>query len=345
MTGLDSYKKQYEQLARHMEAGRPLQEEQWLNSFTFFSANIHHFLPLLPYAQHLPMYGRLRFHQWLNGLDAQFFADTYPLEIKGWEPYERRIRQEPGIICTYHFGAYQLINYLLVKARIPYVLLVGGEVTAQWQHLYPTLQEQLREAERAGRFLLLNASENRSLRRVKQLTEEGYHLLLYVDGMEGLEGQGSLEQLPFLGQHIAVPRGAAHLSHWLQRPLYPFVALRRGWAVELLAAPAICPPPGMDRRAYTGAAMGKLYDLLVPYLLHWPEQWTNWPQLHRLMRDGPLIGGERWYSATAEGLTDAATHGIYRVRDACFLLRKADYRSFRLSRADFDALYQAWYTS
>lgn len=345
MFDLYTYKKKYRALSKEAENLGNL-EGELLNTFTFLSANVYNFLPLLPYPQHFPMFRRFRFHQWLNGLDARFFKGKYPLKVNGWLSFQQRLLSKPGIICAYHFGSYQLINYLLINAKIPYALLVGPEVKQRWEEIYPSLVNALREAELKGRFVVLNASDKMMLRKVKILMEKGYHLLLYVDGLEGLnERQHQVsESIAFLGQHVKVPRGAAYLSHWLHVPLYPFLALRKAWTIELMQGDPIFPGITKDRDAYIAAAMTKLFSFLAPYLLHWPEQWTNWPQLHKMLLNPPFIGGERWFNVDAECDTDAAAYGVYQVEDACFLLRKEDYRSFRLTPTDFDKLYRVWHS-
>jgi lauroyl/myristoyl acyltransferase len=344
MFDLYTYKKKHKTLTREM-AKIALHDEESLNTFTFLSANVYNFLPLLPYPQHFDMFKRFRFHQWLNGLDAQFFKGKYPLKVTGWMAFEQCLRTKPGIICAYHFGSYQLINYLLIKSKMPYVLMVGPDVKERWEKLYPALLSALENAELNGRFLLLNAGDKMALRKVKGLMEKGYHLLLYVDGLEGLDEQKAeaSARISFLGQRIKVPRGAAYLSHWLQVPLYPFLALRNAWRIELIKGDTIFPEVAMDRNSFIETATAKLFSFLAPYLLHWPEQWTNWPQLHRMLLDPPFIGGERWLHVDAERETDAVSYGVYRTEDAYFLLRKKDYQSFRLTPPDFDKLYNQWH--
>lgn len=345
MFELYTYKKKYKELMRQTDTNMDELDGQLLNTFTFLSANVYNFLPLVPYKQHFPMFKRFRFQQWLNGLDALFFDGKYPLKVKGWTAYEQRIREVPGIICAYHFGAYQLINYLLIKAKIPYVLMVGEDVKERWEKLYPTLLAELQEAEQKGRFLLLSANNTMALRQIKELMKSGYHLLLYVDGLEGLDEQqiDNLERTAFLGQHIHVPRGAAHLSHWLQVPLYPFLTLRNAWTIELIQGDIMQAGPGVVKAEYTAAVINKLFSFLMPYVMHWPEQWTNWPQLHRLLPATAFIQGERWCCVETENLTDAAAYGVYKVENDCFLLRKKDCKSFRLTQSDFDKLYQMWH--
>src|SRR5690554_5135578 len=93
----------------------PMLNNEAVNSFAFLSANLGHFLPMLSYEMHIDIFRQFQLQHWLNAKDVAFFKEEYPLRITGWRAVLTEMQTQPGIICTYHFGAYQLINYLLVK--------------------------------------------------------------------------------------------------------------------------------------------------------------------------------------------------------------------------------------
>lgn len=342
-------KKEYLQKAAraqaHFCAQTDLGNLPTLNTFTFLSANIGHFLPMLDSSTHLQIFQHYRYHKWLNGLDVACFADRYPLRVYGWPSFRRQIALRTGIICTYHFGAYQLINYLLIHAKIPYALLVAGHVKDTWAKRYPGLLEALEQARATGKFSLLDANDRGDLRKMYALAKAGYYLLIYVDGFEGMVAgrQGAAHSVPLLGQEVLVPMGAAQLSHTMRLPIYPVLALRRSGSIALKSFAALMPDSMDDRNTYTAMVMNRLYSTLSPFLMHWPEQWSNWPYLHNLASAESPLQGQLWPTLCGSPPTEQDRYGIYGLEDRRYLLRKADMQAFPLAAEQFSTLLHSWY--
>lgn len=337
------YKEQAEALYREAETALNAREFEPLNTYTFLSANLSNFVPTMPHEQHWALFEQYRMAQVLNGLDTACFEANYPLAIVGWDAYLRKLRERPGIICTYHFGAYQLINYLLIKNRIPFALLVAGEVKTRWSKRFPHLLSELNVAAENGLFVLLDANDSSSLRKMYKLTASGFRLLIYTDGLEGskTEKDEQLQPISFLGQRIVVPKGVAQLSYTLDLPIDPLLALRREEYIELVSGKTIQPSRNVEKHTYVRETMRNLYSFLEPYLHHWPEQWTNWPLLHRLLSERTeLLSARDWQNSPPH---DDTAYGIYSLGDQYFLLRKHDYVSFPLEQKEFDVLFDSWY--
>jgi|GEM_PF-4157563 len=337
------YKKQARALYREAEIQLSARGAEPLNTYTFLSANLSNFVPTMPHEQHWSLFEQYRMAQVLNGLDTTYFEEKYPLPVVGWDIYLRKLRERPGIISTYHFGAYQLINYLLIKNRIPFALLVAGEVKTRWSKRFPHLLSELSVAEEAGLFVLLDANDSSSLRKMYELTASGFRLLIYIDGLEGLKNakKDHLQLVSFLGQRIAVPKGVAQLSYTLGLPIDPLLALRHKEHIELVSGTTIQPSGNVEKRRYVQETVRNLFSFLEPYLHHWPEQWTNWPDVHRTLPEATgLLGARDWQDNPPN---DDTAYGIYSLADQYFLLRKHDYVSFRLEKKEFDVLFDSWY--
>lgn len=313
--------------------------------YTFLSANLGHFLPMIDVKRHQCLYKEYLYHNWLHGLDVTYYAKYFPLTIYGWQNTLERLAKGNGIICTYHFGAYQLINYLLIKSKIPYALLVAGHVRETWATRYPGLLAELDEAEANGRFVLLDANDRASLRQLYRLSEQGFYTLIYVDGLEGIPQQDklSLQRVPLLGQEIKVPWGAAQLSFSLGLPIYPVLTLRQRRSIQMHSFDTIDPKGVTDRKRYAASTMQQLYADLSPFLIHWPEQWANWPYLHHVYFGRKLKRGTLWGNAMPSALLQQQFYGIYESEGACYLLRKEDMRAYPIDRNDYNMIFQSWY--
>src|SRR3546814_14815661 len=107
----NQYRRQYERLASQTDRLDPEASSTMQSLYTFFSANLLHYLPTIPEDQHLRYFRLCCRYQKLNLLDQQFFGPDFPLEIRGWDSdWAAGIRRQPGIICTMHSGSYRLLT-------------------------------------------------------------------------------------------------------------------------------------------------------------------------------------------------------------------------------------------
>lgn len=311
-----------------------------LNSYTMVSANLFNFLPHVAPHRHLSFYQQYKGQQYLNGNDIRLFEGDYPLPIDGLQDFLERVIQQRGIIATYHFGPFQLINYILMNARVPYVLLVGPQSISEWQYRYPALMERMKEATKNNRFQLLDAQEPSALRRMYRLVDEGYHLLLYIDGMEGIDQAVSERnvEVSYLGQEIRVAKGAAALASYFQRPIHP-VLLRRGTdRIVIEMDQPIYAEQFKDRNTFIQRASDRLFAFLGRFVMHWPEQWTNWNMLHRFLAKEKPIGNE----AFLESLELQERYGLLQLEASAYLLDKSSYKLYPMAVDEFNVLKSDW---
>lgn len=306
-----------------------------LNNFTLMSANLINFLPMLDVKQHRSFFNDFIQRKVQNGLDLILFKEGYPNEIIGRDCFVKQIRSTQGILATYHFGPFQLINYLLVREEIPYILLVSGQVIEDWRINHPELLSYLESVRNEERFFLIDADDPRSLRLLYSLLHKGFNLLIYTDGIVGINEANAdkLSHIDFLGQQIFVPRGTAMLSKRFNLPIFPCLFIRQKDYVELQLGESIFPADFNDLSLYTQIVAERLFSFLSKYVMHWPDQWTNWSMLHRfLLRKAPIgnIGEvkddfERYY-------------GLYVMDNNTYLLEKQTYKLFPMERNDFEIL-------
>lgn len=315
-----------------------------INAYAYFSANLKHFMPLLDWDSHRQLYRQFRENNALNALDVLFMDGEFPLPISGWEHLRDKLLNQHGIICTFHFGAYQLINYLLLRDKIKFALLVGDDVRSTWDSRYPNLMKQMQLGEKEGRFRLLNAGKAAALKDIHRLVQAGYQLVIYADGLTGTASAKNLMEIPFLGQHIYVPGGAAALAHRLQCPIYSLLALRKEGEIALRSRDAISAPVGVPRTDFVRTATTALFGFLSAFLMHAPQQWTVWTQLQRLLLPGrgliyvdELHDDPRHLDRQQYGLIHQDTdEGKY------FLLDKRNYHLYGLQQKEYMDLFNEW---
>src|SRR5690606_21186365 len=73
------------------------------NEFTFFSANLEHFLPLVPLCQHIQLFRKSLSYHRLSALDLEFGTTGFLPRVTGWnDDWVNRLRERPGIIASAH---------------------------------------------------------------------------------------------------------------------------------------------------------------------------------------------------------------------------------------------------
>jgi len=204
----------------------------------------------------------------------------------------------------------------------------------------------LQQAEATGRFVMLEANSRSSLRQMYKLSKAGFCLVIYPDDLDSTQERGGekSEELSFLGQQVALPGDAAYIAHSLQMPLYPILALRQPTSVGVYAHPAIQPARHIDKSVFAASAMAQLYGWLDLFLMHWPEQWENWPYLHHIHIKKQPFFGSLWQSGIESDKLDPENYGMYVRGEARFLLRKRDMCSVSIDQLVFERLFEEWYS-
>lgn len=311
------YQNQYNQLAREMERLDPDANGLLQSLFTFFSANLLHFLPTLSVDDHQRLFKACCLYQKLNKLDQQFFGQDFPLQIRGWDAeWVGQVRRTPGIICTMHAGSYRLINYLLAIEGVPHALLTASAFKREQEQTLRQLYPRLGVHPEA--VPIIDAERSSAPRNIVRLIKQGYSVVVYVDGDTGstLADPSKLVQVPFLGQHILARRGVARMAHWANAPIYPIFNFREGKDVISLFRGKTLFPQGHSAKAFEGIAIPYIYGHFASLLMHYPMQWENWFRLH-LNID---------HSARIRPADTSSAVGLFESSGDYFLLEKRDYR-------------------
>lgn len=323
---------------------------QWtqaaMNRFTICSSHLGYFFPLSTYPKQLSFYEKYIAQQICNARDLSMFEKAdLPFECIGWEQVLDRITMQKGILCTYHFGAYQLINYLLEREKIPFALLVGDQVYKEWEIRNKGLQNILKLAEEESRFQLLNAKDRSSLRKMYELNAEGFLLLVYIDGLEGVSNSNrqNLETITFLGKEIEVPKGVAQLAYSLRIPVSTLIAKRDSNRVVLYSGPTFLVDEKEDKKTFVSRCMQGAYAFLASFVVAHPEQWMNWPHLHILRKD--LYSGTRGLINNYGAISfDPKKMGLYFDRRGCpRVWSKSDFQPLDVSPLVLKNLYRTWF--
>lgn len=257
------------------------ENEETFRLYTFFKANVKHFMPNRAKDKLEQAFREVCLHQHLSWKDLNNEQQEEQPSISGIEPsFFESIIARPGIICTYHLGSYRMINKLLSKAEIPFSLLVNANV----------FEEESKQETGGGGFVrdfdLIDAEQPTALLKMMRALKKGKSLLVYIDGNTGVNsGKENHVVVEFMSGRLWVRKGIAVLAQLMQCPIYPLSCLRTSlYSLAYSSAEAIIPPKGKQPDPlFVQQTMQKLYKQLEKIVYTQPFQWECWLYLHQFM--------------------------------------------------------------
>lgn len=295
------------------------------NEFTFFSANLEHFLPLVPLCQHKQLFRKSLVYHRLGAMDVEFGAAGHLPRIMGLsENWVARLQKQPGIIASAHTGAHVLIAIMLAKKDVPLALLVASHLKERLTNIW---QRFANAHPRLKLPVIVDAASPMAPRRLIKLAKEGVNLLIYWDGRQGMgelanTGEGVI--IPFLGQHLLLRRGIPFIAHAADAPVYPMLCFRqRDRSVACFTQPELV-GSGVPPTRFAAHALQTLAAHFASLLIHFPAQWYNWAQLqHQVLPKRYVMESGRVLSSR---------YGILKRPGKYFLFERQNYRTVELEK-------------
>lgn len=254
------------------------------NSLEFASANLHHLLPRVSFAGREPILTEALFSKACAELDEGngFVLDHATVhDPAGWLALAR---EQPVIFCSFHYGSYRLINYLLARADLKFAVLASRDIweTKRARFLGYHTEAQRYFSKSLTRMDVVNVEAPSTALALTRKVRAGWSLLAYIDGDNGVLGVGrhdsKMLRTTLLGQPLFARKGVAFLSHFLQVPVVPVICKITGLVErEITVHDPVYPLRESESRdAYCQAVTDRLYALLGEYLRTDPGQWERW---------------------------------------------------------------------
>jgi len=328
-----AYETAFEEVMAEIEDIDPASSPRIQSLFTFFSANVLHYMPVIPYRDHLQCFRACCGYQKLSLLDQRFFGPQFPVKITGWDSHwVDGLRSRPGIICTMHSGSYRLINFMLARDSVPHAILVSSKFKS-------TQEEALRQLyPRIGLdptpVHVLDAGKATTPLTMMRLLDRGVNIVVYVDGDVGvpLKGTDKLQRIPFLAQHIHIRKGIARIAARQQAPIYPIFNFRKdAGTINVYPLDAIEPQGRHDQQLFEEQTLSLIYQTFASLLLHHPMQWENWFALHENIDINKRFIAPRFPDQPDYRPENPDYYGIFQHDEAFFLLGKQDYQVMPLN--------------
>lgn len=249
------------------------------NLFTFFSANLHKLLPHIPLADH-PTYFKQAAHYQRMARDRQHDGSMLKrLAAQGLPP---GMLHEPGVVATFHLGAFKLLPRWLITCGLPLTLLVSADIAARE---YDRYQAMAKQAGASAPLEILRADDPVVMRKMIRAVQRGNWVVAFLDGIEGIgrsrSGRTNLT-VDFLGQRLHVKSGMAELARLARCPMYPLVLPfdERAGEVSIVSHLPAVHCATHERHAAVQQTMQDLYAWLAGWVYRCPAQWERWFYIH-----------------------------------------------------------------
>lgn len=243
--------------------------------FAFFSANLHQYLPEIPWSAHAHYFQQYKQHHRPKAI---------PTNSRRGCTLTGDLPERPGLITTFHLGDHAQLPIALVDVGMCFDIVID-------QPTYERNKEAFRIAtrrvvERGGEAIRFLFSADRQLFfKIRDSLRRGRHVLIFIDGNKGAQTPAPTEDLtpvPFFSGRLWVKRGAAVLSRLLGVPIHPLTTHPDAELQVLNFHPPLFGDPSRAKESDSERILGHLYRLLELEISDQPMRWECWTYLHQI---------------------------------------------------------------
>lgn len=308
--------------------------------FNIASASLSNYLPQISFSKHENIFKNIFLHQQLSMFEQSFYDLPDYVVYENLNREVRRLLEKGGsIICTFHTGAYRLINLFLAKHKLPFTLVLSKEAMETQGRDFEKMFAEINKGDTGQADLKLIDAESPSsaLNMIKDI-KKGRNLVIYIDGNIGAGNETNSNQnnciIDFLNQKIFARQGVGYLANTLQVPVITVVSYRKSFSdIRLRFFDPIYSDDQKDKAAAAARITQHIYDLVAPIIKEYPDQWDAWLYLHKvsnvMIKPAEMVAALP--SPEDKLIFNSSSFGIFKVIQNSFLFKKCNYKSYKIS--------------
>jgi len=250
---------------------------QNINSFGIISTLFSKFLPSVNSNEHLNLYHRILAYRDIrtNTENEAFNLLKNPCFTEGSLQNLEKLKQQPHIITTYHFGIYLMTCALLFENGIEFSALISKIGNSNSGELF---KAKMKEKYNFDLNLIEAENPTSVLSMIREL-KSGKSLIVFLDGNLGaIEKTDKLCEINFLKSKLLVRKGIAYLSGKMKIPIVTALNFIENETLNFYISNPI--QFELESNEET-IIMEKLYNDFGSILQKYPEQWEAWSYLHK----------------------------------------------------------------
>ncbi len=253
----------------------------------FCAANFNVFLPDLDYKEHKEKFKEVFYKQYLalhERIDVNLMDK---LDLSAFKLIENR----GFILCSFHYGAYKLLSCALVQSNRKFFIVTNNSVSEENKKedcQYFDIAKERYGNTIQDALIHVSVQSKNFIYETKRLINDGYIMLIYLDGNSGLDGimkknGKNMAKITFLNQNIFVKQGLPVLSYVFNTPILPVFSFRQENtnSIKIESSHPIYPDLSMSRNMFGYEITQKLYSILETKVNKNPFEWEGWLYIHK----------------------------------------------------------------
>lgn len=306
----------------------------------FCSASFTVFLPHLPHSEHRQRFREVLFNQYYAFIERGDLNLADNLDLSGL----KLIEDTGFILCSFHYGAYKLLSASLIKSNRKFFVVINNSVSQEIKdanHDFFRIGKKRYKNTVQEKLIHLEAENVNFIFHAKELIEQGYIMLIFLDGNSGLDGimnttGKNMYGITFLDNEIYVKKGLTALSYAYNVPILPVFSLRNQDSpiIKIESLEPLYPDFSMTRNDYSKVVTQKLYSLLEDKVIENPFEWEGWIYVHKWLNIKNLTTEEEMvptHKKIEELKFNDKKYVTFMTSDKEFLLEKRTHLAYQIS--------------
>jgi lauroyl/myristoyl acyltransferase len=310
----------------------------------YCSASFQTFLSKINIVEHTNGFRKVLFNQ------AQAKYERLDIEIIDNLDVEELILPDKGLIlCAFHYGAYQLITPALIKKNRKFFVVINNS-DANNSNVLKESSDYFKFGKKRYKntvqdtIIHLSIHNENFVFQAKELLENGYIMLVFIDGNSGIDGimntmGKNMLEIDFFDKKIFVKKGIASLSYSFKVPIFPIFFNRKdnGKSINICCYEPIFPNSNKTKSEYEEEAIPRLYELLSNHLKQRPYQWDGWLYVHKWLNLESLKDNKSTkylrYSENENLIFNKNKYIKFNLKNKIFLLDKDTHLAYEINES------------
>lgn len=326
------------------------EDDQTIRQSVVVSASLLNYLPEIHWNKHEGVFKKVLLSQRLSYFDQSQKQLLNQAQLVGLTYDDLMLlKSNPGIICTFHFGSYRLINLLLTTRGIPFSLVVSRTVINMQGASISDLYNHYKSEQSESNIQIIDAEAPASALQMLRTLKSGKSLVVYIDGNTGA-GDATFDsanclEIPFLDKTIKARKGVATLSYLTKVPIIPLVSIRAAIQKNVLKfGSKIFPSFESNKDEFVQSATARLFSFVETHIRKDPGQWESWLYLHKFASYSTGISHvptKKTGNYTGTVKFNARAFGLFRLNKKHILLKKENYISYIIDSSVYELLKES----
>ncbi|MBK6265299.1 hypothetical protein JKA74_09625 [Marivirga sp. S37H4] len=328
--------------------------EKERKAFLFTSINKQKVLSSIDHSSDVEFYKDTVLYQKWREIDqkTEFNILLENIQASGDITFSNDANQGPFIFCGFHYGAYNLIPFMLKKKGIEFVTVAVEENMIEDLVQF---KRDVKTKDFSQKSDTIKSSGFQVLLQMLQALKSGKNILVFIDGGNGttkVNDTEKLRKISFLNEKIFTRTGVLELAYKMNTPIIPIVAKREeDKSVNVFFSSQIRLEKDLPKEEAIENCVSRIYSELETFVKKDPAQWEVWDVLHLILapaEEHPYLKYWNYFRQKFKPkkllTVNSVLHfneddfGFYQDETSCYVIQKSSMDRFKISSLTYNVL-------